>query len=85
MYEDHSEAGDDEDEAEKDNRYSRQGHCFFIKDIELLTKTWECGGCGQRFNRHDNYNRHVTGDDNYNRHVTGDDNYNRHVTAERQN
>ena len=38
----------------------RRGHCFFIKDIELLTKTWECGGCGQRFNRHDNYNRHIT-------------------------
>ena len=56
VYEDH-----DEKQAEKDNRYSRQGHCFFIKDIELLTKTWECVGCGQRFNRHDNYNRHVTG------------------------
>ena len=56
VYEDH-----DEKQAEEDNRYLRQGHCFFIKDIELLTKTWECGGCGQRFNRHDNYNRHVTG------------------------
>ena len=56
VYEDH-----DEDEDEKDNRYSRQGHCFFIKDIELLTKTWECVECRQRFNRHDNYNRHVTG------------------------
>ena len=56
VYEDH-----EEDEDEKDNRYSRQGHCFFIKDIELLTKTWECVGCRQRFNRHDNYNRHVTG------------------------
>ena len=56
VYEDH-----DKKQAEEDNRYSRQGHCFFIKDIELLTKTWECGGCGQRFNRHDNYNRHVTG------------------------
>ena len=55
VYEDH-----DEEQAEKDNRDSRQGHCFFIKDIELLTKTWECGGCGQRFNRHDNYNRHIT-------------------------
>ena len=44
-----------------DKRDSRQGHCFFIKDIELLTKLWECGGCKQRFNRHDNYNRHVTG------------------------
>ena len=56
VYEDH-----EEDEDEKDNRYSRQGHCFFIKDIELLTKNWECVGCRQRFNRHDNYNRHVTG------------------------
>ena len=56
VYEDH-----DEKQAEKDNRCSRQGHCFFIKDIELLTKTWECVGCRQRFNRHDNYNRHVTG------------------------
>ena len=51
----------DEDEDEKDKRDSRQGHCFFIKDIELLTKLWECGGCGQRFNDHRNYNRHVTG------------------------
>ena len=51
----------DEDEDEEDKRDSRQGHCFFIKDIELLTKLWECGGCGQRFNDHRNYNRHVTG------------------------
>ena len=56
VYEDHNEK-----QAEKDNRYLRQGHCFFIKDIELLTKTWECVGCRQGFNRHDNYNRHVTG------------------------
>ena len=56
VYKDH-----DEEQAEEYNRYSRQGHCFFIKDIELLTKTWECVGCRQRFNRHDNYNRHVTG------------------------
>ena len=55
VYEDH-----EEKQAEKDNRDSRQGHCFFIKDIELLTKTWECVGCGQRFNDHCNYNRHVT-------------------------
>ena len=62
VYEDHekeqSEKGRERGEADK--RDSRQGHCFFIKDIELLTKTWECGGCGQRFNRHDNYNRHIT-------------------------
>ena len=44
-----------------DNQNPRRGHCFFIKDIELLTKLWECAGCKQRFNRHDNYNRHVTG------------------------
>ena len=56
VYEDH-----DKKQAEKDSRDSRQGHCFFIKDIELLTKLWGCGGCGQRFNRHDNYNRHITG------------------------
>ena len=56
VYEDH-----DREQSEKDKRDSRQGHCFFIKDIELLTKTWECSGCGQRFNRHDNYNRHLTG------------------------
>ena len=56
VYEDH-----EKEKAEKDNRDPRQGHCFFIKDIELLTKLWECAGCEQRFNRHDNYNRHVTG------------------------
>ena len=56
VYEDH-----DKKQSEADNRDSRQGHCFFIKDIELLTKIWECAGCEQRFNRHDNYNRHVTG------------------------
>ena len=44
-----------------DNQNPRRGHCFYIKDIELLTKLWECAGCKQRFNRHDNYNRHVTG------------------------
>ena len=56
MYEDH-----DRKQSEADKRDPREGHCFFIKDIELLTKIWECAGCEQRFNRHDNYNRHVTG------------------------
>ena len=56
VYEDH-----DRKQSEDDNRDPRQGHCFFIKDIELLTKIWECAGCQQRFNNHDNYNRHVTG------------------------
>ena len=65
VYEDHdSGAGANQAERERgeaDNQNPRRGHCFFIKDIELLTKLWECGGCKQRFNRHDNYNRHVTG------------------------
>ena len=56
VYEDH-----DRKQSKADNRDSREGHCFFIKDIELLTKLWECAGCHQRFNKHDNYNRHVTG------------------------
>ena len=55
VYEDH-----DEEQAEKDNRDSRQGHCFFIKDIEPLTKLWKCSECNQRFNDHRNYNRHLT-------------------------
>ena len=37
-----------------------EGHCFYIKDIESLTKHWECLGCNQRFTTHSNYNRHVT-------------------------
>ena len=47
--------------SQADNQNPRRGHCFFKKDIELLTKLWECAGCKQRFNRHDTYNRHVTG------------------------
>ena len=62
VYEDHDRKQSDSGPGANqfDKRDSRQGHCFFIKDIELLTKTWECGGCRQRFNRHDNYNRHIT-------------------------
>ena len=37
-------------------------HCFYIKDIELLTTHWNCKGCGQRFERHGNYHRHVSED-----------------------
>ena len=51
----------DREQSEADNQNPRRGHCFFIKDIELLTKLWECAGCQQRFNKHVNYNRHVTG------------------------
>ena len=53
-----SDSGAGANQADKQNQ--RRGHCFFIKDIELLTKLWECAGCQQRFNKHDNYNRHVT-------------------------
>ena len=56
MYEDR-----DREQSEADNQNPRRGHCFFIKDIELLAKLWECVGCQQRFNKHVNYNRHVTG------------------------
>ena len=37
-----------------------KGHCFFIKNINLLANHWECAGCHQRFTRHDSYNRHAT-------------------------
>ena len=37
-----------------------EGHCFFIKNINLLANHWECAGCHQRFTRHDSYNRHAT-------------------------
>ena len=67
VYEDHDRAergGEQSDSGaganQADNQNPRRGHCFFIKDIELLTKLWECAGCHQRFNRHDNYNRHIT-------------------------
>ena len=60
-YENHDRAERGGEQSEADKRDPREGHCFFIKDIELLTKLWECAGCQQRFNNHDNYNRHVTG------------------------
>ena len=37
-----------------------KGHCFFIKDLDILANHWECVGCHQRFTHHDNYIRHVT-------------------------
>ena len=36
-----------------------EGHCFYIRDIESLSKHWECQGCNQRFTKHWNYDRHV--------------------------
>ena len=61
VYENHDRAERGGEQSEADKRDPREGRCFFIKDIELLTKLWECAGCQQRFNNHDNYNRHVTG------------------------
>ena len=37
-----------------------EGHCFFIKDINLLANHWECTGCQQRFSYHQHYHRHIT-------------------------
>ena len=63
VHEDQSEAGEASEakQSEDENKNPREGHCFFIKDIVLLAKLWECAGCQQRFNKHVNYNRHVTG------------------------
>ena len=36
-----------------------KGHCFFIKDIDVLANHWECEGCHYRFSYHHHYNRHV--------------------------
>ena len=35
-----------------------QGHCFYIKNLNLLAKCWECTACKQRFNKNCNYRRH---------------------------
>ena len=37
-----------------------EGHCFYIKNLDVLTSSWECSGCQQRFTHHDIYNRHIT-------------------------
>ena len=37
-----------------------KGHCFYIKDLNVLTNRSECIGCQQRFNQHQHHNRHVT-------------------------
>ena len=34
-------------------------HCFFIKDIELFSKNFECLGCHKRFTRSDNLKRDI--------------------------
>ena len=35
-----------------------KGHCFYIKDVDLLAKHWQCRGCKQRFNKNCNFHRH---------------------------
>ena len=33
-----------------------EGHCFYIRELDVLANHWECGECQQRFG---NYNRHI--------------------------
>ena len=35
------------------------GHCFYIKEIDVLCKRWECKDCGQIFTRNENSIRHL--------------------------
>jgi len=44
------------------DKSKEMSHCFYIKNLELLTTHWNCKGCGQRFERHGNYHRHVNED-----------------------
>ena len=37
-----------------------EGHCFYIKNLDVLANHWECAECQQRFTSHNNYERHVT-------------------------
>ena len=32
-----------------------EGHCFYIKDLDVLANCWECTGCQQKFTCHDSY------------------------------
>ena len=35
------------------------GHCFYIKEMDVLCKRWECKGCRQIFSRNENLIRHL--------------------------
>ena len=37
-----------------------EGHCIYMKDLNILTNHWECVRYTQRISRQDNYNRHIT-------------------------
>ena len=34
------------------------GHCFYIKEMDVLCKRWECKGCRQTFTRNEDVTRH---------------------------
>ena len=38
------------------------GHCFFIKDLDVLAKRWECKGCKQVFTKSCNLTKHLQDD-----------------------
>ena len=38
------------------------GHCFYIKSLDVLTQSWECEICGQSFMRGENLTRHKESD-----------------------
>ena len=35
------------------------GHCFYIKNIDVLCKRWKCKGCKQIFTRNENLTRRL--------------------------
>ena len=35
------------------------GHCFYIKEMDVLCKRWECTGCRLIFARNENLIRHL--------------------------
>ena len=37
-----------------------KGHYFYIKDLDVLAKHWDCVGCQQRSTYHNNYDKNVT-------------------------
>ena len=36
-----------------------EGHCFYIKKMDVLCKQWECKGCWQIFARNENFTIHL--------------------------
>ena len=39
-----------------------QGHCFYIKKMDVLCTRWECKGCKQIFRRNEDLTRHLRGE-----------------------